>query len=266
MSDHGTWSGEIRRHAVVGACVVIALIVVELTAHRWAEFEKGEPFWKALGVASIALVVAFLIAFSSIAAVEFAWRKYQSRKPILIEGVESVSGVWIDAIVEGNVIMRAAKFTIRSTVATGFSIEGDSFKVSANAPAGLVVDQTRCGRFTSIEGTGVSLGSKSLAYSYAGHDSEEPPDARRHGGIVYYEFGKETARTIEGKETVVKYFNGAFLERGTLKVYQVFGMKLPDETLDSGVHAKMQEFVNRPDVQEFAKAGKPPLSIFPGVK
>jgi hypothetical protein len=257
MWDHG--NGEIRRHGTIGGIVAMFLISVELAAHWWAHFQENKPVWQAWAVAIAALFVGFFVAFYLIELVELTTRKLQNRKPILIEDIEGVNGIWIDAIVEGTEIIRSAKITIASTVGTGFSVEGDSFEVDKN----LVVGHAKCGGFTSVSGTGVPLGSKSIAYSYAGDDKAAPPDARRHGGIVYYDFAKVTARTIEGKETAVKYFSGAFLERGTMKVYLVFGMKLPDETLDSDVHAKMQEFVNRPDVREFAATGKPPLTIFP---
>lgn len=193
-------SDEIRRHGTVGAVIALFLTAAELLQKRWNEFVGQHGTWLLVLVGIVLLAIAFLGAFGLIALIESVWRHKQERKPIPVGDIGFVNGVWIDAIIKDKQIERAAKITISSTVATGFSVYGKAFEVTNEAVATV-----SCGSFNGRRGT--LLTHDSVTYKYGGADPKLLQDSRDHSGIVYYQFHKGPNG---------RFFTGAFWRLGVV--------------------------------------------------
>jgi hypothetical protein len=212
------FKGEVLSHAIIVGALALAASGLEWL--RDSQLATDHPVAYRAGFTVIAVVIAFGIMYLFASMLERSQLRQEERlrsRTIRLKGVESIDGVYIDAVYQAN----GTKWTlegglileIRSTISEGYHVHGDFFDWPALDSKG----------YWDGDGAVIGAAHRGFVYRYGGGEGLQP----HSGGIGYYEFHREahterhvtfTGEFFASNLTAVRRVRGRMVSDGPLKL------------------------------------------------
>jgi hypothetical protein len=219
---------EILRHALIGGCVAVAIVLFHALLEQWI----GQPDPFAHKRYALFLIGLFVLIFAAIALLEYVLYKLQWNARIpLQQSDEFIDGRWIEVIVENGKRKEGSIVTIKGARGQGFTLTGASYPVDDHGH----MSRKAWGKLKS--GKGSLFADNGISFHVSGKRGQLD-----HFGVGYYQFGEPAKETC---------FEGAFVVRQEKAICHVIGRKVDDHIPLDDVLSILEDFLKSDDVQNF---------------